>query len=126
CDPPGSAAGPRPCGPRPRPSGDLGDGPAGQRERGPGDGAGGSSDRQGRGADRVIDLTIRGATVVTPGGRFPAAVHVREGRIVALGALDAPPAQVVDAGGLFAMPGGVDSHVHFMDPGDPGREAFMT
>jgi len=73
----------------------------------------------------VIDLTIRGATVVTPGGRFPADIHVREGRIVALGALDAPPAQVVDAGGLFAMPGVVDSHVHFMDPGDPEREDFM-
>src|SRR5438309_6883945 len=74
----------------------------------------------------MIDLVIRGGTVVTSRGRFSADIHVHAGRIVALGALDAPPAQVVDAGGLFAMPGVVDSHVHFMDPGDPEREDFMT
>jgi len=74
----------------------------------------------------MIDLTIRGATVITPGGRFLADIHVREGRIVALGALDASPAQVVDAGGLLAMPGVVDGHVHFMDPGEPEREDFIT
>jgi dihydroorotase (multifunctional complex type) len=73
-----------------------------------------------------MDLTIRGATVVTPTGRFAADIHVHGGKIVALGTLDASPAQVVDAGGLFAIPGVVDSHVHFMDPGEPEREDFIT
>jgi len=32
----------------------------------------------------------------------------------------------VDASGLLVMPGMVDAHVHFMDPGDPSREDFPT
>ena len=64
--------------------------------------------------------------MVTSRGRFPADIHVRDGKIVALGTLDASSAQVVDAGGLFAIPGAVDSHVHFMDPGEPEREDFIT
>ena len=74
----------------------------------------------------MIDLVIRGGTVVTSRGRFSADIHVHAGRIVALGALDAAAAQVVDAGGLYAMPGVVDSHVHFMDPGETAREDFIT
>jgi dihydroorotase len=73
-----------------------------------------------------MDLTIRGATVITSRGRFPADIHVRDGTIVALGTLDASAAKVIDAGGLVAMPGVVDSHVHFMDPGELEREDFIT
>ncbi len=73
-----------------------------------------------------MDLTIRGATAVTPRGRFPADIHIRDGRIVALGALGTSASQSVDAGGLFAIPGVVDTHVHFMDPGETDREDFIT
>ncbi len=74
----------------------------------------------------MVDLAIRGAVVVSPQGRWPADIHVRDGRIVALGALDASAKDVVDAGGLLALPGVVDSHVHFMDPGATEREDFIT
>ena len=74
----------------------------------------------------MMDLTIRGATVVTPAGRFAADVHIRDGKIAALGALDTTSAESVDAGGLLALPGVVDSHVHFMDPGETEREDFVT
>ena len=74
----------------------------------------------------MLDLSIRGVTVVTPQGRFPADIHVRDGRIVALGFLDDPARETVDAGGLLALPGVVDSNVHFMDPGDTAREDFIT
>ena len=74
----------------------------------------------------MIDLAVRGATVVGPRGRYRADLHVVDGRIVALGTLDTPARAVVDAGGLIAIPGVVDSHVHFMDPGEPAREDFMT
>ena len=73
-----------------------------------------------------MDLAIRGTTIVTPRGRFAADIHVRDGKIAALGSLDTPGAQNVDAGGLLAMPGVVDGHVHFMDPGDTEREDFIT
>jgi dihydroorotase (multifunctional complex type) len=74
----------------------------------------------------MIDLAVRGATVVGPRGRYRADLHVAGGKIVALGTLQVPAREVVDAGGLVAIPGVVDSHVHFMDPGETEREDFMT
>jgi dihydroorotase (multifunctional complex type) len=74
----------------------------------------------------VLDLVIRGATVVTPAGRFPADIQVRDGRIAALGTPLEAARETIDAGGLYAIPGVVDSHVHFMDPGETGREDFIS
>lgn len=74
----------------------------------------------------TLDLLISGGTVVTSSGRRRADVAVRDGRVVAVGRLDADAARVVDAGGLLVLPGGVDSHVHLMDPGDIEREDFPT
>jgi len=74
----------------------------------------------------MLDLSIRGATVVTTQGPFRADIHVRDGRIVALGSIDVTAVQIVDAGGLLALPGVVDTHVHFMDPGPTEREDFVT
>jgi dihydroorotase (multifunctional complex type) len=74
----------------------------------------------------VIDLTVRGATVVGPRGRYRADIHVARGTVVALGTLATQARTVVDADGLLAIPGVVDSHVHFMDPGETEREDFIT
>jgi len=73
-----------------------------------------------------VDLLIAGGTVVTPSGRRRANVAVRDGRIATI-TQDRPAAsRVVDASNLLVMPGGVDTHVHLMDPGDPTREDFPT
>lgn len=73
-----------------------------------------------------LDLLIAGSTVVSPTGRRRLNVGVRDGVIVHVGP-DAPSAaRTVDAGGLFLLPGGVDTHVHLMDPGSPEREDFPT
>jgi len=74
----------------------------------------------------MIDLAVRGATVVGPRGRYRADLHVDGGRIVALGTLEVRAREVVDAAGLVAIPGVVDTHVHFMDPGETEREDFIT
>lgn len=71
-----------------------------------------------------MDLAVLGGTVVTPGGR--AHLYVREGRVAALSTERLPAREEVDASGLFVLPGMVDAHVHFMDPGDPSREDFPT
>ena len=64
------------------------------------------------------DLIIRGGGVVTPAGVIVADVAVDDGRITAVGAdLSLSGAEEVDASGLHVVPGGVDSHVHFNDPG---------
>jgi dihydropyrimidinase len=61
---------------------------------------------------------IRGGTVVTEDGRRRADLLLRDGVVAAVGdALDVPAgAEVVDAGGCFVMPGGIDPHTHMQLP----------
>jgi dihydropyrimidinase len=61
---------------------------------------------------------IRGGTVVTDRGRRRADLLCRDGRIAALAAaIEAPAgADVIDAGGCYVMPGGVDPHTHMQLP----------
>lgn len=73
-----------------------------------------------------VDLLIAGGMVVTPTGRRVSNIAVSAGRIQAISA-DRPSArETVDARGLLVMPGGVDTHVHLMDPGSTEREDFPT
>ena len=58
--------------------------------------------------------------------RRRADVYVKSGRIALVSEERHPAAVRFDATGLLVMPGMVDAHVHFMDPGDPGREDFPT
>jgi dihydroorotase (multifunctional complex type) len=69
------------------------------------------------------DLVIDGATLVTGRGRRQASIAVRGGRIAAIGnARDLSAPSRIDAAGLLAMPGFVDTHVHLMEPASPERE----
>jgi dihydroorotase (multifunctional complex type) len=73
-----------------------------------------------------VDLAIEGGTVVSPDGRRFANVLVKDGRVVHVGPDRASATATVDAGGLMVLPGGVDTHVHLMDPGAPEREDFIS
>lgn len=73
-----------------------------------------------------VDLLVAGGTVVTPRGRRRADVAVTDGRVVSVDQRGPTARRTVDASGLLVMPGGVDTHVHLMDPGDPSREDFPT
>lgn len=72
------------------------------------------------------DLLIAGGTVVSPDGRRPANLAVTAGRITYVGPDQPSAGETVDAAGLLVMPGGVDTHVHLMDPGSTEREDFPT
>jgi dihydroorotase (multifunctional complex type) len=72
------------------------------------------------------DLAVRGGRMVTPDGTIREDLYVKEGKVVGLGRLDVSPRDTVDAGGLWVLPGMIDAHVHFMDPGDTNREDFPT
>ncbi|MGH8867463.1 MAG: dihydroorotase [Actinomycetes bacterium] len=73
-----------------------------------------------------MDLLLAGGTVVTAQGRRRAHVGVSDGLISYVGS-DRPSAdETVDASGLLVLPGGVDTHVHLMDPGSTEREDFPT
>jgi len=73
-----------------------------------------------------FELGIENGTLVLPTGQVPGHLYVTDGRIAALAAEPLPAADTVDARGALVMPGMVDVHVHFMDPGDPSREDFPT
>jgi len=73
------------------------------------------------------DVQIVGPTVITPNGRFTGTIAVRHGQFAAF--LQEPSRSAtrsIDATGLFALPGMLDQHVHFMDPGSTEREDFIT
>jgi dihydroorotase (multifunctional complex type) len=74
----------------------------------------------------MFDLGIENGTLVRPGGQTSGHVYVSGGKIAAVAADRLPAARTVDARDLFVMPGMVDAHVHFMDPGDTSREDFPT
>ena len=73
----------------------------------------------------MTELLLRGGTVGTPEGPKQADVHVIDGVIAAVApSIDAHGAKLVDAKGMYVLPGGVDVHVHSRDPGFPEKEDF--
>ncbi|MQT14252.1 dihydropyrimidinase [Segnochrobactrum spirostomi] len=75
-----------------------------------------------------MSILIRGGTVVNHDWSRRADVLVEGGSIVAVGAnLEAPAgAEVIDAGGAYVMPGGIDPHTHldFMFMGNVSADDF--
>lgn len=73
------------------------------------------------------DLIIRNGTLVTPDGLRSADLAVAAERIVALGPeLAGPATATLDATGLHILPGLIDAHVHFNEPGRTTWEGWAT
>lgn len=70
----------------------------------------------------TYDLIIKGAEVATAADVTLMDIGIRDGRIATLGLDLGDAADVIDATGLLALPGGVDSHVHISQPSGPGIE----
>ena len=76
-----------------------------------------------------LDLVVRAPRAVVDGTERPAAVGVRDGRIVAVEPYDAAldARDVLELGDdEVLLPGVVDSHVHVNDPGRTEWEGFTT
>ncbi len=76
-----------------------------------------------------FDLFVRNGTLVRGAGRRPADVGVRAGRIAAIeapGTLGGTAVREIDAAGLFVLPGLIDGHVHFREPGREQAEDWLT
>jgi dihydroorotase len=74
------------------------------------------------------DLVINNGKVVSPDAVIEASVAVKDGRILAVGAAEAMPAanETLDSAGLHVLPGAIDVHVHFRDPGYPHKEDWES
>jgi len=76
---------------------------------------------------QAFDLIVRGGVCVTPSGLAEADIGIRDGRIAAIGALrNAQAAEVFEARGLHVLPGIIDTHVHFREPGNLEKEDMET
>ena len=70
------------------------------------------------------DLVIRGGEAILPTGRAVADIAVTNGAITAIGSDVPDAAEVIDAHGLVILPGVVDAHVHFNEPGRADWEGW--
>jgi dihydroorotase len=76
----------------------------------------------------TADLILAGGKVVSPDAVLEASIAIKDGKILAVGAPEAmPPAkETVDVAGMHILPGAIDVHVHFRDPGYPQKEDFAS
>ncbi len=64
------------------------------------------------GIDCVGDILIDGAKIIQSGGKIDPRDH--------------PKAELIEADGMYALPGFVDMHVHFRDPGQTHKEDLAS
>ncbi|HKC38345.1 MAG TPA: amidohydrolase family protein, partial [Gemmatimonadales bacterium] len=70
------------------------------------------------------DLVIRGGDVILPTGRATADIAVTGGVISAIATDVGHGGETIDATGLVVLPGVVDAHVHFNEPGRADWEGW--
>ena len=74
-----------------------------------------------------FDLLVRGGAVVTPDGVGIADIAVSDGEIVEVSPeITGTAREEIDARGLHVLPGAVDVHVHFNEPGRTDWEGWAT
>jgi dihydroorotase len=76
----------------------------------------------------VFDLAITGGTITTHEHRVSADIGIRGEEIAAIAAPGTlgPARETLDATGLHILPGAIDVHVHFRDPGMAHKEDWDT
>ena len=75
-----------------------------------------------------VDLVLHGGTVVNENGRVEASIAVDKEKIVAIGEdrLMPPARERISCAGKHILPGVIDVHVHFRDPGMSEKEDWAT
>ena len=76
----------------------------------------------------TVDLRIDNAMVYVAGVFVKADIAVENGKIAAIGSPSSLPkgSSRIDASGRFVIPGLIDSHTHFRDPGFTQKEDYTT
>jgi dihydroorotase len=76
----------------------------------------------------TADLVIHNGKIVSPDSVIEASIAIKDGRVLAVGDMEAMPVakEMFDATGLHILPGAIDVHVHFRDPGYPHKEDWES
>jgi len=75
--------------------------------------------------DINFDLVVKNGRVFTSKGQMSTEVWVKDGRIAALGGAHRAE-ESIDARGMLVLPGAIDVHVHFRDPGPNYKEDWAS
>jgi allantoinase len=75
-----------------------------------------------------FDLLLKNGLIVTEAGSFTGGIAVKEGKIAELFRVEegVQAEKVIDAKGLVILPGLVDGHAHFNEPGREHWEGYKT
>ena len=74
-----------------------------------------------------MSFLIKNVTIIRSTGRQTADVRVEDGKIAAIGEnIDPCDAQILDAKGLWLLPGLIDLHCHLRDPGYEYKEDILS
>jgi len=75
----------------------------------------------------MFDLVIKGAIVVLPGGSRQVDIAIKDGLITKISdSILEDSKKTILAEGKHLLPGIIDCHVHFRDPGDEEKEDMLT
>ena len=73
------------------------------------------------------NLLIKNAKIVSPSGSENVDILIKDGVVAQWGNnIEKTNCRVIDAEGLYAIPGLVDMHVHLRDPGFTQKEDIIT
>lgn len=74
-----------------------------------------------------FDIILRNAQILSSEGIAEGDIAIKDGKIVEIGSLAQSSAeQVADVKGLMVMPGGIDTQVHFREPGLEHKEDLAS
>jgi allantoinase len=75
----------------------------------------------------IYDLLIKNGTIVTAESSILADIAINDGKIISVGpSLGVKATKVIDATGLHILPGLIDTHVHFNEPGRTEWEGIRS
>lgn len=71
-----------------------------------------------------FDKLLVNGTIVTPFGRYQGAIGIKNGKIACIAEeqADYKATEIIDVSGKYILPGVIDGHNHFQDPGFTQRE----
>jgi len=73
------------------------------------------------------NLAVINGLLVDSQNIYPGVLYIYQGKIVGITqSLEDRPKEIIDAKGLYILPGAIDGHVHMMDPGYTEREDFPS
>ena len=66
----------------------------------------------------MYDLALKNGFIVNENEIYLGNIYIQDEKIVEISLADKPATEVYDVSGKYLLPGCIDTHCHFRDPGD--------